>query len=398
MRRGESLVYPEPEGFVETKRYNSPFDVQLTKAAVPSEIREIGLGNDDKILCFDLEKAGKYKSRRCRLVFEFTGKFTNMAILDETGIVIEALRHIDASVSSREIKPGLPYVYPPKNDLKLHPEEAVEDIDAYLGGEYAKRVGLELVGLKRQYLARLEKKIKRLHKTFDALESVESLRAKSASLYAKANLLMANRHAIPPYATSLTLKDYDGKEVKVQLESAGNVNQTIDATFKQAKKTAKKAENIHKEIESLGGKIDFLRRFCDVVAQTKSKQALQMLFPKQPKSKEAQTIEHYETFLIKGYRVLLGKNERGNVELLKNARAGDIWMHLKERPSCHVIIPTNKQEVPEAVLTEAAKLCAAFSAEFGGNYAVDYTPRRNVKIKSGANVEYKFYKTLHISI
>jgi len=73
-------------------------------------------------------------------------------------------------------------------------------------------------------------------------------------------------------------------------------------------------------------------------------------------------------------------------------------MHLKDRPSSHIIIPTNKQEVPETVLFEAGKLCASFSAEFGGNYAVDYTQRRNVKVKSGANVEYKFYKTIHISI
>lgn len=398
MRRGESLIYPEPEGFVENKRYNSPFDVQLAKTANTSEILGASLANGDKILRLDLQKAGKYKSQKYALLFEFTGKFTNAVILDETGRVIEALRHIDAAVSVRELKPGLPYAFPPKNDLKLAPPEAVADIDAYLAAEHQKRTDIELGNLKKQHLSRITKKIKRLQKIYDSLESVEALQAKSARLYEKANLLMANRHQIAPYATSVTLNDYEGNAITVDLEGAGSVNRTIDTIFKQAKKAAKKAENIHLEQESLKDKILFLERFAKVVEQAPNRHALQILFPKAAKSKQARPPEHYETFYIKGFRVLLGKNERGNIELLKNARAGDIWMHLKDRPSSHIIIPTNKQEVPEAVLFEAGKLCASFSAEFGGNYTVDYTQRRNVKIKSGANVEYKFYKTLHISI
>lgn len=398
MRRGESLIYPEPEGFVENKRYNSPFDVQLAKTVNTSEILGVILCNEDKILRLDLQKAGKYKSLKYAVIFEFTGKFTNAVILDEKGTVIEALRHIDASVSVRELKPGLPYAYPPKNDLKLSPAREVEDIDAYLAAEHQRRTDIELANLKKQHRARIAKKIKRLQKIYDSLESAETLEAKSAKLYEKANLLMANRHTIAPYATVLTLKDYEGNDIRVELEGKGNVNQTIDAIFKQAKKSAKKAENIHKEIESLGAKIDFLKRFAEVVENAPNRHALRILFPKSVKSKQESVIEHYETFFVKGFRVLLGKNERGNVELLKNARAGDIWMHLKDRPSCHVIIPTNKQEVPEAVLLEAGKLCASFSAGFGGNYAVDYTQRRNVKVKSGANVEYKFYKTVNISI
>ena len=398
MRRGESLIYPEPEGFVENKRYNSPFDVQLAKTVNTSDIQGAALCNGDKILRLDLRKAGKYKSLQYALLFEFTGKFTNAVILDEKGIVIEAIRHIDASVSVRELKPGLPYTYPPKNDLKLSPAERVEDIDAYLASEYQKRTDIELKGLKKQHLAKIAKKIKRLRQVYDSLESVESLREKSAGFYEKANLLMANRHKIPPYTTRVTLHDYEGNEIEVEMEGAGSVNKTIDVIFKQAKKAANKAENIHRELESLEEKIAFLERFAKVVEQAPNRHALQILFPKTLKSKQERPVEHYETFFIKGFRVLLGKNEKGNIELLKNARAGDIWMHLKDRPSSHIIIPTNKQEVPEAVLFEAGKLCASFSAEFGGNYTVDYTQRRNVKVKSGANVEYKFYKTLHISI
>jgi len=398
MRRGESLIYPEPQGFIESKHYNSPFDVQLAKAASASEIESVALVNGDKILRFDLTKAGRYKSQKCTLYFEFTGKFTNAVLADEKGVVIEALRHLDGSVSLRELKPALPYRLPPKNELKLAPAEDVADIEAYLAGQYAQKVSRELDSLKKQYSVKIAKKIKKLRRIEDSLESVEAIEARSAALYEQANLLMANRHRITPYAKEAVLEDYEGNEVRIDLETGGNINKTIDTIFQKAKKALQKAKNIHIEKEGLGEKIAFWTRFLTVLDNAANRHELQMLFPKVQKAKKERPSEHYETFVIKGFRVLLGRNERGNVELLKNARAGDIWMHLKDRPSCHVIIPTNKHEVPLPVLHEAGRLCASFSADFGGNYAVDYTQRRNVKVKSGANVEYKFYKTFNISI
>ena len=40
---------------------------------------------------------------------------------------------------------------------------------------------------------------------------------------------------------------------------------------------------------------------------------------------------------------MVGKNERGNEELLKNAKKSDLWFHLKDLPSAHVLVRTDKQ-------------------------------------------------------
>ena len=106
--------------------------------------------------------------------------------------------------------------------------------------------------------------------------------------------------------------------------------------------------------------------------------------------------ESIALFWVEGIKISLGKSERGNIELLRNARARDVWLHLKDRPSAHVIISTDKQELPRNILEAAAKLCVDFSVFEKGSYLVDYTPRREVRVQEGANVLYTNFKTLVI--
>ena len=95
---------------------------------------------------------------------------------------------------------------------------------------------------------------------------------------------------------------------------------------------------------------------------------------------------------------MLGSNERENIYLLENSKASDFWFHLKDRPSCHVIVQNSKKELPQIVIEKAATLCAKFSSDGGGVFEVDFTQRRNVKIQHGANVLYNPYSTVVVKI
>lgn len=95
---------------------------------------------------------------------------------------------------------------------------------------------------------------------------------------------------------------------------------------------------------------------------------------------------------------MLGTSERENIHLLENSKASDFWFHLKDRPSCHVIVQNSKKTIPDSVINQAAILCAKFSVDFAGTYEVDFTQRRNVKIQSGANVLYNPYTTTVVKI
>ena len=78
-----------------------------------------------------------------------------------------------------------------------------------------------------------------------------------------------------------------------------------------------------------------------------------------------------------------------------------MWLHTKNIPGSHVIIRTERQEVPDSTLLEAAILASYHSsAKMSSNVPVDYTIVKNVKKPSGAKpgmVIYDSFKTIVVT-
>ncbi|MFA7069299.1 MAG: NFACT family protein, partial [Sulfurimonas sp.] len=105
MKKGDSKIF-KAQNLLQSKVYNAPFDVILTKRLNNSHIKDIELVNGDKVLRFKCLSSSSYKELTSYLQFEFTGKHTNVIILDENLVVLEALRHIDKFSSFREVRVG----------------------------------------------------------------------------------------------------------------------------------------------------------------------------------------------------------------------------------------------------------------------------------------------------
>ncbi len=397
LTKGNSKIYKR-EDFVKTKRYGAPFDIVLQKRFKKAKIIDINLLPNDKILRIKAQTSSSYKKDISFLQLEFTGRNTNAIILDEKGIVLEALRHIDISTSYREVKPGKKLLpLPPLKKIKKEGNK-IEDIQKYLYEVYEKEKEAKLRSLKSVKIFSLNKQIKKLKEILCSLEKEDELLKKASQEELKANLILANIHKIKPYDKEVELKDFEGKSIKVELPlEAKSVSNMADIFFSKAKRFRQKAKNIHIERENLASKIKFLERMANRVEKAKNIEEIEILFPKKEsfKAKRAKQ-QNFEKFVIDGFNVYVGKNEKGNEELLKRAKASDIWMHIKDTPSAHLIIQTNKQNIPSHVLNEAAKLCVDFSVDSSGDYLVDYTQRRNVKIKDRAFVNYVNYKTVKV--
>lgn len=395
MQRSSSNMF-RCEVFPRSKVHNAPFDVVLAKRFNRSNILNIELLNGDKILRIKTSMASAYKEEITYLQFEFTGKYTNVIILDEENTVLEALRHVDLFSSFREVRVGQKLL-----DVPVAPFVAkdypLEDVKAFLYANYTKEQEQKLASLKKQKISFLEKKLKKLQKLYEKLDDEKALLQNAEELQHFGNLVLLNMHTIKPYETLLKLKDYDGFIVEVKLQRTyPTVAKMSNALFTQSKKSKQKAKNSHIEKESLQSKIEHMKLFINTVHVATDSSKIILLFPKKEQNKKIKKDDSIETFLIEGYKVSLGKNERGNISVLKNARAKDVWIHMKDRPSCHVIISTDKQNLPLHILQSAARLCVDFTMFAKDRYLVDYTPRREVTIQHGANVLYNKYKTIEV--
>ena len=81
-------------------------------------IVELGISSPDEM--------GDFSEKR--LIIEIMGKHSNIILVDERGIILEAARHVPHSISTvRQVLPGLPYILPPGQG-KADPQGLARDV------------------------------------------------------------------------------------------------------------------------------------------------------------------------------------------------------------------------------------------------------------------------------
>jgi len=396
MTRGHSFVYKAPSQRP-IQSYNAPFDALLHSLLSASKILSVNVPKNDRIVRIKVAPKSSYKDKIVVLQLEFTGKHTNAILLDEHGIIIEALKHIDAQSSFRVIRPGVELLDLPSLERKEE-EGELSDVDALLEENYTLLQAKKLKALKTQKLAATQKKIDHLNALLAHLPSQMQLEAQAAQYANYANLILANLYQIKAYDTTLQTYDFEGNQVSIPFPKGIKVNRLSDHYFNLSKRARNKAKNIHIEKENLESKKAFYENICNALQQARTPYELELLVPKRAKSlQKKEKLKEGELFWIENYKVFVGRNRTENQKLLQLAKANDVWMHIRDIPSSHVIIRTDKQHLPKSVIHAAAKLCVDFSVKNPGDYDVDYTQRKFVKVQEGSNVLYNKYHTIHVT-
>ncbi|SFV52728.1 Fibronectin/fibrinogen-binding protein [hydrothermal vent metagenome] len=412
MTRGHSFIYKAPSQRP-LQGYNAPFDTLLHSLLSGSRLLKVEVPDGDRILRFTIAPKSSYKDKIIFLQLEFTGKNTNAILLDENEVIIEALRHIDAESSFRVVRPGMELLpIPPRPHGVLSPDgtrsnctdqriagiQHPTNIDTLLTEKYKEIQAKKLSGMKKQKLFSVAKKIKKLSQLLEKLPDEKKLAEEEKKQKAYGNLILANLYQIKPYDTKLKTYDFEGNEVTIPLPKNIKVNRMSDHFFNLSKRAKSKAKNIHIERENLESKKAFYENIHYALEQAKEPYELELLVPRRGKSqRKKEKLKEGELFWIEDYKVLVGRNANENQRLLGIAKANDLWMHIRNIPSSHVIIRTDKQNLPESVIQAAAKLCVDFSVKNPGDYEVDYTKRKFVKVQEGANVLYNKYDTIRVT-
>jgi predicted ribosome quality control (RQC) complex YloA/Tae2 family protein len=395
MTRGHSFIY-KTRSQRPLKSYQAPFDNLLHTLVGNSKILTIETPGNDRILRFTLSPKSSYKNKKIALQFEFTGKNTNAILIDEDETVIEALRHVDAERSFRIIRPGTILLSLPPYEQKEE-YRPIGDIDALLLENWEKYESKRIDGLKKQKLSTVKKKIDKLSGLLDRLPDENDLGQEEKKYRNYGNIVLANLYQVKPYDTKLKAHDFEGREISITLPKGVVTNRISEHFFNLAKRARNKAKNIYIEKENLSSKMEFYQNIHYAVENAKDAYELELLVPKRGKSqRKKEKLKECEFFWIEDYKVLVGRNSNENQKLLRIAKSNDLWMHIRDIPSSHVIIKTDKQNLPQNVIEAAAKLCVDFSVKNPSEYDVDYTKRKFVKIQEGSNVLYNKYDTLRV--
>lgn len=91
----------------------------------------------------------------------------------------------------------------------------------------------------------------------------------------------------------------------------------------------------------------------------------------------------FDNKCIMNLNILIGENAADNWNIIDKADQNDIWFHLENKPSCHVLLcmdNKNIKEISKQTLKHCAILCKNGS-KFGShqNIGVIYTQRKNIK-------------------
>jgi predicted ribosome quality control (RQC) complex YloA/Tae2 family protein len=294
------------------------------------------------------------------------------------------------------IRPGVELLPIPPFERVEIPKE-IADIKKYLQQKYIDFEAKRVDGIKKQKLLSVSKKQERLQKLLNRLANPETLAIDEKKYQNYGNIILANLYQIKPYDTKLKTYDFEGNEITIKLPKGVVTNRISEYFFNQAKRTRNRAKNIHIEKENLTTKIAFYTNMLHAIKQAKDSHELELLVPKRAKSqRKKEKIKEGELFWIDDYKVLIGRNSKENQALLKIAKSNDLWMHIRDIPSSHLIIKTDKQNLPNSVIEKAAKLCVDFSLTQAGDYVIDYCKRRFVKIQENSNVEYDKYKSIRV--
>ena len=250
---------------------------------------------------------------------------------------------------------------------------------------------------------RLHQKIAQCEHFLTTLEDKDTLESSAKEQAHFGQLLVQNLYLYPNFrGNSIELEG-----IKIPLPpNAYSLSQAAQIFFTHSKKLAKKAQNIYLQEQNLNEKLNFYKNLLEMIQNVTNLNDLSILnsnFLKDSalrentkKSKQKLEPKQFESFFIEGIKVSIGKNEKENIALLKEAKAEDIWMHIRDVPSSHCIIHCGKSKISDIILYKAAKILIGLTKNFSGNYDVDYTRRKFVKITQGANVVYAKEQTLQL--
>ncbi len=325
------------------------------------------------------------------LHLELIGARTNLLGVDADGRVVVAARELRSELvfGSAHAPPMSGPTQGTECQSRFGSAEEVEShFQAKLAAMIRDGAGWEMM--------RLEKSVRKRLRRLNGRVSADLERCKDADqLRQTGELLKGQMFRVEPKSTSVNLDNWygdEGETVEVKLnpslDAAGNVAD-IFRRYRRARDGAERAANRLREVVELSEKFEAL---CVAATDLEALQAgLKKLGLFRTMSRgpgQAQRLPYREFRSANGERILVGRGGEDNHQLtFKIGKGSDEWLHTRDSPGAHVIIPRVRRDRaphPETLL-DAVALAVHHSRLRGeSGVSVMVTQRKYVSPVKGA--------------
>ncbi len=255
--------------------------------------------------------------------------------------------------------------------------------------------------IKENLRAKIVRNISSQLKKFYSLREKQNLQLKKidkAMLYKqKADIIMANSYYIEAGKKEVELFDFEGNEVKIELDE--NLSATENANRYYALYKKSKAANEHAQslLSETNSQILFYEELLFFTQNANSidelKEIYSELFDEVIEDKEkTQKVEFID---FEGFKIYIGKNKKQNDFILsKLSSSEDLWFHPLNAAGAHILVKKNnsKEIVPNGVLLKAAQITKENSSQKDNSKtSIIYTARKYVK-KANNKLAFVTYK------
>jgi predicted ribosome quality control (RQC) complex YloA/Tae2 family protein len=380
---------------------------------------DVSIRGGDRQLVLEFEaKDGRY-----RLLLSIFGRRSNLYLLDEAGILLQALRPL--SDTRPELSLGSPYLDPgsgaPGRGEDRFAEERglrlLEAVAAYYAEDAQDRTASDAL---RQLSQAIKKERKTTARRVERLEAELAEAEMADRLAREGELLKTNLNRVEPGTSSVRVEDWEtGAPIDIALDPKLSARANLQAIFKRYQKFLRRLTKAGGQIDSARKALEKLDRLAEELEGVEDLEALierddvQSLLARQAsRTQRSQTSSgpiraeirevpqlpaayrnlprklhprRYES--LDGLEIWVGRSDEGNdVLTTRLARGNDLFFHLDGAPGSHVILRTEgRTDPPSESLLDACELAVHFSkGKKAGRADVHVAPIKMVKKPKGA--------------
>ncbi|MFA7107960.1 MAG: NFACT RNA binding domain-containing protein [Sphaerochaetaceae bacterium] len=342
--------------------------IQFTRKNLESGIiTEVTQAQSDRLVCLEVRFHNEQKKVFLRF---YSGPSANIIITDSNNKILELQyrRPNRDEVSGKTLNLEPKTINTSTKEFTIRPR-----IEGSFNDQLELQYNEKNLETKIETLKKLvnDHKIKEMLKREKNIQSL-SKRKKENEDYQNfkemGDILSSNFHLLKNNASSITLKDFDSKEITILLKSQLSPSQNINFYYEKAKKSKNTWLDASKTLEeAIIGKEKRETYYQNLLKENDDLKAFSIKLSKALKEEKPiqQKVETQVGLICisHGFTILIGRTAKENDFLLRHqTRGNDYWFHTRDYPGGYVFIKNiRNKSIPLDTLLDAANLAVLFS-------------------------------------